>query len=66
MKKYNLVYVINAVVKETILINQTSALCNYKKSELLKTDNYRMGLLQIRSNNSIKYDLHKSRKLSAN
>lgn len=62
MKKlYNLVYVINAVIKETILTNQTASLCEYKKQQLLKTGNYKIGLLQKRSVNSIKYDLPKTR-----
>ena len=61
MKLYNLVYIINAVVKETILTNQSPSLCQYKKSELLKSGNYKTGLLQIRSSNSIKYDLPKTR-----
>lgn len=61
MKKYNLVYILNSKLFETILTNQSSALCQYKKSELLKSGNYKIGLLQIRSSNSIKYDLPKKR-----
>ena len=61
MKKlYNLVYVVNGKVIETILTQQSSSLCNWKKQQLKNSGAYSIGLLQARSVNSIKYDLPKT------
>ncbi len=54
MKQYSLVWIIDSKVRETI-ITGTCALCNWKKSQI--SSNYKTGLLQIRSEDSIKYSL---------
>ncbi len=54
MKTYKLVWIIDGVVKQTI-ITGSAALCNWKKTQV--KSNYTSGLLQIRSENGIKYNL---------
>ena len=57
MKQYKLVWIIDGIVRETIC-SGTASLCNWKKQEI--KDRYKTGLLQVRSENGIKYDLKKT------
>jgi hypothetical protein len=52
---YKLVWILDGSVKETI-ITGSAALCNWKKS-IIKS-NYKSGLLQVRSENGLKYNLN--------
>lgn len=58
MKQYKLVYLINneSTVSQTIITGSLS-LCNYKKSELSKTNNYKLGKLKVISENGLKYHI---------
>ena len=57
-KAYKLVWVINGHVAETVIVG-TAALCNWKKSQI--KSNYKTGLLQVRSENGIKFNLFKTK-----
>jgi hypothetical protein len=54
-KLYKLVWIVNGVVKETLVIGSAS-LCSYKKEQV--KSNYTTGLLQVRSENGIKYNIN--------
>ena len=45
---YNLVYIVNGKVKETIVSNSPKGICMYQKMLKEKQANYRLGLLQCR------------------
>lgn len=57
MKRYNLIYVINGKNHQTILTNQSAALCNTIKQSLLKAGTHKIGKLMIVSSKGIKYKL---------
>lgn len=61
MKTFNLIYQINSKIIETILTNKSAALCNHIKTQKLKTNQYKLGKLEILSVNSIKYNLPKTK-----
>ncbi len=64
----NLIYQINTKVIETILTNKSAALCQSKKTELLRTNkqNYKLGSLDIMTKNGELYNLPKKMKLKFN
>ena len=47
---FDLVYIVNGVIKETIMHNQPENLCAWKRNKLLKTGNYKYGSLKIKPN----------------
>ena len=57
MKTYKLIYQIGDKVQETIITGSVK-LCNFKKTELLKTNNYKLGKLKVISGNGLKYHLN--------
>ncbi len=59
----NLIYQINSKLIETILENKSAALCQSKKTELLRTnkDNYKLGSLDIMTKNGQIYNLPKTK-----
>ena len=54
-KLYKLVWIVNGVVRETLVTNSL-ALCSFKKEQI--KSNYKTGLLQVRSENGIKYNIN--------
>ena len=54
-KLCKLVWIVNSEIKET-LITGSPSLCNWKKDQI--KSNYKTGLLQVRSENGIKYNLN--------
>lgn len=49
---YNIVWIVNGVVKETIQVNGSKALAMYKAKQLKETT-HKIGLLQLRKINTI-------------
>lgn len=49
VKRYNLVYVNGGKVVETVLRNESKALCKWKADKLKQLDNYKLGIFLIES-----------------
>ena len=47
-KQYNLVYIVNGKIKETVESNKSYSICKYRKSLCESSGHYKHGLLQLR------------------